>query len=51
MFKFRLPFRVRSERVTRMRFPFRLDGKHFPGVIKYGSRRLYFGPGPFSVAE
>src|SRR5262249_30249840 len=51
MFKFRLPFCVRSERVTRMRFPLRLDGKHFPGVIKYGSRCFYFSVGPSSVAE
>src|SRR6185437_2565194 len=51
MFKLRLPFCVRSERVTRVRFPLRLDCKHFSRVIKYGSRRLYFGPGPPSVAE
>src|SRR5215208_1657631 len=51
MFKFRLPPGVRSKRVTWIRFPLRLDGKHFAGVIKYGSRRLDFGPGPSSVAE
>src|SRR6266850_7011310 len=51
MFKFRLPFCVRSERVTRMRFPLRLDGKHFPGVVKYGSRCFYFSAAPSSVAE
>ena len=29
----------------------RLDRKHFPGVIKNGSGRFYFGPRPTAVAE
>src|SRR6266480_2964656 len=51
MFKFRLPFCVRGECVARMRFPLCLDREHFPGVVKNGSRRFYFGAGPSPVAE
>ena len=51
MFKFRLPFCVRSERVAGLRFSLRLDRKHFAGVIEDGSRRFDFCAGPFAVAE
>src|SRR5215470_384089 len=51
MFEFRLPFCVWCERVTGMCFSLRLDGKHFPGVIKNGGRSFYFGARPSSIAE
>src|SRR6266498_5228460 len=51
VFKFRLPFCVRSERVARMCLALRLDCKHLAGVIKNGSRCFYFGAGPSPVAE
>src|SRR6266480_5485024 len=51
MFEFCLPFCVRGECVARMQLALGLDREHFPGVIKYGSGRFYFGASPSSVAE
>jgi len=40
-----------GEWVARMRFSRLPERSIFPGVIKYGSRRFYFGAGPSSVAK
>src|SRR5437868_13907661 len=50
VFKFRLPFCVRGESVSRMRFALCLDCQHFPGVIKNGCHRSYFAPRPSPIA-
>src|SRR5919197_838455 len=51
MLEFALPFRIRTERMTRGSFPLGLQGEHFAGVIEDGSGGVSFCARPSCVAK
>src|ERR1700724_707715 len=51
MLKLGLPLRVGTERVTRMRFTFSLEGEHFARVVENGGRGVFLRARPFCVAK
>src|ERR1700686_3090592 len=51
MLKLGLPLRVGTERVTRMRFTFSLEGEHFASVVENGGGSVFLRARPFCVAK
>ena len=51
MFEFDLPFRVRAEGVSAMRFALSLEGEHFARVIEDRGRGVLFRAGPSRIGQ